>query len=65
MNNKYRMQNKKDEGIDVSAETGDIKDIQRKTGQREGKLEQAIEWLIYLLIVFLLAWIAFSAPILK
>lgn len=64
MKNKYKLKNK-NESVDIEAEVGDIKDAQRENGQRETKLERVIEWAIYLVVVFLLAWIVFDTPVLK
>lgn len=59
------MKNTSEGAVDVESETRDIKRTQKENGLARPLLEKIGQWIIYLLIVFALAWIAFKAPILR
>lgn len=64
MKNKYKLQNQ-DKSVKAHGEVGDIKKIQRKLENRASRSELIGKWIIYILIILMLIWVVFNAPILK
>ena len=51
--------------VDVSAEVGDIKDIQKEIGKGRRPLDRILGIAVYVVIFIILVWIFFQAEILK